>query len=171
MTGANLRGHTILSWINRTGIDLDEDENGDEDDGSAGFAWLKKDVKSREVEDLKLGGGTGSKTIGIRFQWKCPFRGTQSIAWAYRIVVEVWYSGPIEGEVRRGKDGTIGRVLAAGKRKGGKEIEPTVDEEGFPYPSCGCGIIPTLSAGTEPRQSHEGLSSAIAPPSSIFFNR
>ena len=46
------------------------------------------------------------------------------------------------------------KVLAAGKREGWRKAnqhEKTLDEREFPYPSCGCGIIPTLSAGTESR--------------------
>ena len=58
----------------------------------------------------------------------------------------------------------VRKVPAAGKRK--EEGKQTNTKQ--PLISCGCGRIPAVSAGTEPRQSHKDLSSVIAPPSSIF---
>ena len=47
---------------------LGEDKNGDEGDGSGRFWWLKDhEVKLVEVEDLILGGGTGSRRSAYIF--------------------------------------------------------------------------------------------------------
>ena len=113
-------------------------------------------------------------TIDVHFRWKCTL-GAQNIASTHRSVLEDKNPGSIGREVRRRKDGAIRKVLAAGKRNGGRKAnkhEKTLDEREFPYPSCGCGIIPTLSAGTElcvkatrtylPLSHHHLRSSSIA---------
>ena len=69
-----------------------------------------------------------------------PIGGTQNIALTHRAVLEVKNSGSIGREVGRMKDGTIRKMLAAGKRKRERKAngrETTVDEREFPYPSCG----------------------------------
>ena len=132
VTRVDLRGYSILSWIDHTGIGSAKIRS-DESDEPGWFAHLKHAEDFNWAAALKV---DGRHTFSV----KMPTGGTQNIALTHRAVLEDKNPGSIGREVRRRKDGTIGKVLAAGKRNGGRKAnkyEKTVGEREFPYPTVG----------------------------------